>query len=213
MVDLLLRRYGIVMREVAQTDNRMPSWRVLYQVLSRMELGGKVRRGYFVEGLSGVQFALPDAVDLLQKCHVSSQAEPVILVHSQDPANIFASGGPLRIPGHDNENQAFLRRQGNWLVLKAGRPVLLVEQLGKRLITPASADPNDLPQAVACLPAILLFRPRKPASDSARPGPRHKITVEEWNGKPVTASPGRQLLEATGFVRDYQGMTLYATWR
>jgi hypothetical protein len=34
--------------------------------------------------------------------------------------------------------------------------------------------------------------------------------VEEWNGKPITVSPGRQLLEAAGFVRDYQSMTLYA---
>jgi hypothetical protein len=39
------------------------------------------------------------------------------------------------------------------------------------------------------------------------------LTVEEWNGRPVTASEGRELLEAAGFVRDYQGMTLYAAWR
>jgi hypothetical protein len=42
---------------------------------------------------------------------------------------------------------------------------------------------------------------------------RHKITVEEWNGQPVTQTPGRELLEVAGFVRDYQGMTLYAAWR
>jgi hypothetical protein len=39
------------------------------------------------------------------------------------------------------------------------------------------------------------------------------LSVEEWNGQPVTTSPGRELLEAAGFVRDYQCMTLYATWR
>jgi hypothetical protein len=37
--------------------------------------------------------------------------------------------------------------------------------------------------------------------------------VDEWNGQPVTLSEGRELLEAAGFVRDYQGMTLYAAWR
>jgi hypothetical protein len=37
--------------------------------------------------------------------------------------------------------------------------------------------------------------------------------VEEWNGQPVTATAGREYLEAAGFVRDYQGMTLYAAWR
>ena len=42
---------------------------------------------------------------------------------------------------------------------------------------------------------------------------RSRITVAEWNGQPVTATEGRELLEAAGFVRDYQGLTLYAAWR
>jgi hypothetical protein len=42
---------------------------------------------------------------------------------------------------------------------------------------------------------------------------RHKLVVEEYNAQPVTASEGRELLEAAGFVRDYQGMVLYAAWR
>jgi ATP-dependent Lhr-like helicase len=204
MVELLLRRYGIVTRETALLASRMPPWRVLYQVLSRMEMAGRKRRGYFVEGLSGVQFALPDAIRQLQDCAVFPTGEPVILVHGLDPANLFGSSGLLKIPGHDNDNQAFHRRPGNWLVLKTGRPILLIEQHGKRLITPASAEPGDLPQAVACLPRI--FHAGRGS------GHRHKITVEEWNGKPVTASSGRALLEAAGFVRDYQGMTLYAAW-
>jgi hypothetical protein len=37
--------------------------------------------------------------------------------------------------------------------------------------------------------------------------------VEEWNGEPVTASEGHEMLKAAGFVRDYQGMTLYADWK
>ena len=46
----------------------------------------------------------------------------------------------------------------------------------------------------------------------ARPSARHRLTVEEWNGQPVTATVGRELLEAAGFVRDYQSMTLYAAF-
>jgi hypothetical protein len=42
---------------------------------------------------------------------------------------------------------------------------------------------------------------------------KHKLTVEEWNGEPVTTTAGKDLLESAGFVRDYQGMTLYAAWR
>ena len=59
--------------------------------------------------------------------------------------------------------------------------------------------------AVACLPGIL-------AGDRGL-GPRHKLAVAEWNGRPVTSTEGRELLEAAGFVRDYQEMSLYAAWR
>jgi len=59
--------------------------------------------------------------------------------------------------------------------------------------------------AVASLPAIL-------GGDRGTPT-RHKLAVEEWNGQPVTGTEGCELLEAAGFVRDYQGMTLYAAWR
>jgi hypothetical protein len=83
--------------------------------------------------------------------------------------------------------------------------VLLAEQQGRKLTALASASRDDVTAAVTCLPAIL---------DAHKSGAsRHKLSVEEWNGQPVTATDGRELLEAAGFVRDYQGMTLYAAWR
>jgi ATP-dependent Lhr-like helicase len=202
---LLLTRYGIVARELALLDPWMPPWRVLYEVLSRMELGGEVRRGYFVEGLSGAQFALPEAMALLQELHLpSTAAAPVLLLHSLDPANLYGSGAPLDVPLLDGGTRPLLRRAGNWLTVRAGRPVLLVEGQGKRLTALPSASREDVAAATACLPGIL---------DADRPAGRHKLTVEEWNGRPVTTTEGRELLEAAGFVRDYQGMTLYAAWR
>jgi len=94
-------------------------------------------------------------------------------------------------------------------VLRAGRPVLLIEQQGRRLTALPSASRDDVAAAVGCLPALCdgTGYPRQ------RVAPRHKLTVDEWNGRPVTATEGRELLEAAGFVRDYQGMTLYAVWR
>jgi ATP-dependent Lhr-like helicase len=203
---LLLDRYGIVARELALLDPWMPPWRVLYEVLSRMELSGEVRRGYFVEGLSGAQFALPNAMAQLQELHLpSTAAAPVVLLHSLDPANLYGSGAPLDVPLLDGGTRPLLRRAGNWLTLRAGRPVLLVEGQGKRLTALPSASREDVAAAVACLPGIL-------DADRASAG-RHKLTVEEWNGRPVTATEGRELLETAGFVRDYLGMTLYAAWR
>ncbi len=200
---LLLQRYGIVAREMALMDARALPWRILYEVLSRMELVGDVRRGYFVEGLSGAQFALPEAARQLQDlCLPSNAAAPVVLLHSLDPANLYGSGAPFDVALLDGGVRSLLRRPGNWLVLRAGRPVLLIEQQGRRLTALPSASREDVAAAVGRLPSL-----------SGRGSLRHKLTVEEWNGEPVTTTEGRELLETAGFVRDYQGMTLYAAWK
>jgi ATP-dependent Lhr-like helicase len=204
--EALLNRYGVVARELASLDSWMLPWRVLYEVLSKMELAGAVRRGYFVEGLSGAQFALPEAFAILQETDLPSTAgAPVVLLHSQDPANLYGSGAPFDIPLLNGGTQPFLRRAGNWLVLRAGRPVLLVEQHGRRLTALASASKADVSAAAACLPNIL--------ERNFSLGVRAKLSVEEWNNQPVITTEGKELLEAAGFVRDYQGMTLYAAWR
>jgi ATP-dependent Lhr-like helicase len=201
----LLRRHGVIAREMALLDPWMPPWRILYEVLSRMELAGDVRRGYFVEGLSGAQFALPEAARALQDLHLPSTASaPVILLHSVDPANLYGTGAPIDIALLDGGTRPLLRRPGNWLVLRAGKPVLVAEQQGRRLTALPSAAAPDIAAAVACLTGIL---------DNGRGGPLHKLTVEQWNGQPVTAGEGKAVLEAAGFVRDYQGMTLYGAWR
>jgi ATP-dependent Lhr-like helicase len=203
---LLLERYGVAARELALLDPWLSPWRVLYEVLSRMELTGEVRRGYFVEGLSGAQFALPEAIPLLQETHLpSTAAAPLVLLHSQDPANLYGSGAPFDIPLLDGGTRPLLRRGGNWLVIKAGRPVLLAEQQGRRVTVLPSASREDQAEAIRSLTGIL--------SLSAGTSSAARLSVEEWNGTPVTSSEGRELLEAAGFVRDYQQMTLYAAWR
>src|SRR5206468_7997271 len=116
-----------------------------------------VRRGYYVHGLSGVQFALPEAARLLQAAALPSTPKtPAILLHSLDPANLYGSGAPLDIPLLDGGTRPLLRRAGNWLVLRAGQPVLIVEQQGKKLTALPSASRDDVAAAVARLPDILL---------------------------------------------------------
>src|SRR6202030_1886148 len=99
--------------------------------------------------------ALPEAVTLLQDLHAPTTATaPVILVHSQDPANLYGSGAPFDVPLLDGGTRPLTRRSGNWLVLRARRPVLLIEQQGKRLTALPSASREDLVAATACLPEI-----------------------------------------------------------
>ncbi len=185
----LLGRYGVVSKELAALDPQTPAWRILYEVLSRLELADEVRRGYFVEGLSGAQFALPEAAQMLQDLTLPSSApEPMILLAALDPANVYGSALELDIP--------WSRRAGNALVLQAGKPILASEQHGKKLrASIVSAD--ALIAALKVMPAMLGRG-------------QHKMTVETWNGEPATSSPGKELLESAGFVRDYQSMTFYA---
>src|SRR5262249_37300043 len=116
------------------------------------------------------------------------------------------SGAPLDIPLLDGGTRPLLRRAGNWLVVRAGRPVLLIEQQGRRLTALPSASAEEVRAAVAWLPGLL-------DGEAGPTAARQKLVVEEWNGQPVTATEGRELLEAAGFVRDYQSMALYAAWK
>src|SRR6185437_7069293 len=61
-----LERYGIVAREMWRRERPAISWRAIYRELKRLEFRGDVRRGYFVLGLSGAQFALPEAIEQLR---------------------------------------------------------------------------------------------------------------------------------------------------
>lgn len=212
----LLERFGVVSRELARQDDALVPWRVLYEIYSRWELTGEVMRGYFVAGLSGAQFALPEALTVLHsEQHLLLDDEPAILLHSCDPANLWGNAAPLgaRLSATVDTPVAeaaaefsVRRRPRNWLVVRGGRPVLLIEQDGRRLSTWPDASSADIQLAVQVLGEIL------------RTGHglnlRGKLCVETWNGRPVLeVGPARQCLEAAGFVRDYQALSLYAAWR
>src|SRR5207247_1305846 len=66
MAGVLLQRYGVLTREAALGESISGGFAALYAVLRAMEEAGKIRRGYFIDGLGGLQFALPGAVDRLR---------------------------------------------------------------------------------------------------------------------------------------------------
>ena len=95
----LLDRYGVLTRETAALDPWAPPWRDLVPWLARAELRGELRRGYFVEGLSGVQYASAEAAEGLARLAAGGATEPEpILMSTLDPANLYGSGAPLDIP-------------------------------------------------------------------------------------------------------------------
>ncbi len=196
----LLDRYGVLARETVEVDPWAPPWRDLAPWLGRAELRGELRRGYFVEGLSGVQYATAEAVEGLARA-ASSLARPEgpVLLSTLDPANVYGSGAPLDIPLLEGGTARLTRNSSNFLILVAGRPVLIVEGQGRRLTGLASASEADLKQAVTLLPTM------------AGAG-RRVLKVETYNSAATLASPAAPWLAEVGFVRDPPGMAYYAGW-
>ncbi len=196
----LLERYGVLTRETAALDPWAPPWRDLAPWLARAELRGDLRRGFFVEGLSGVQYATAEAAEGLARLAAGHGpgGEPV-LISTLDPANLYGAGAPLDVDLLEGGTARLPRSVSNYLVLIGGRPVLIVEAHGRRLTGLASASEDELRAATALLPTLA--------------GPaRRALKVETYNTAAALASPAAAWLAEVGFVRDYPGMAFYAGW-
>jgi ATP-dependent Lhr-like helicase len=162
--------------------------------LQRLEMRGEVRRGYFVHGLPGVQFALPEVVERLRGLR-SDDDQALVVLNACDPANLYGpaqEGGPLDAAG---ERLAFARIPSTWLVQQRGLPVVLAEDTAGRITTAAAQGAGD-----AVVQAALHALVRHLAAFERR------LAVHTWNGAPVLESSGQTLLEAAGFYREYPGM-------
>jgi ATP-dependent Lhr-like helicase len=85
---LLLRRWGVVVREMLARETRLPPWRTLLGGLRTLEARGEIRGGRFVAGLVGEQFALPEAVETLRAIRRRAREEEVVVVSAADPLNL-----------------------------------------------------------------------------------------------------------------------------
>ncbi len=84
----LLRRYGVVLRELLARESSAPPWRVLLNIYRRLEARGEIRGGRFVGGLVGEQFALPEAVEALRAVRRQRHGQEIVMVAAADPLNL-----------------------------------------------------------------------------------------------------------------------------
>ena len=125
-----LDRYGIVSREIWRRERPLTGWRAIYQELKRLEFRGEIRRGYFVRGLSGAQFASPSAVELLRSIATEDyDAKPYIALTMSDPANVYNL--PMDLADRDPLSRP--RGAGALIVTRGGKVALAVEGRGKRI--------------------------------------------------------------------------------
>jgi ATP-dependent helicase Lhr and Lhr-like helicase len=184
-------RYGIVTRDWWRRERPNVSWRSIYRELRRLEMRGDVRRGYFVRGLAGAQFATAAAVDALREIATDNDP-PAIAMSTSDPANAYA----LPVTG-ENDRPAIARPRGrgSLLVTRRGQVVLSAEARGRRISISPEASDDDVKLAAASLVAHLTL----PLPAGQR---QQDLEIESIDGAAATRSHHVDAFVAAGFRRD-----------
>lgn len=183
---LLLERQGVLTRAGALAENIPGGLDSLYPVLDRMEETGRIRRGYFVEGLGGLQFALPGAVDRLRSAEEESE-KPVILA-AADPANPY---GAL-IPWPESAGGRANRSAGAYVILRGGTPLVFLKRGGRRAVL-LTRDAELYPAAAEALTELGERNPR--------------LALEAVDGRPAEDHPLGALLLEKGFAPGLRGLS------
>jgi len=211
LAELLLERYGIVTREAVLAEGIPGGFAGLYSELSNLETLGTARRGYFVEGLGGAQFALPAAIERLRGLRSDEPAGPLVLA-ATDPANPY--GATLPWPKREGDDRKSSLRAGDGPALAHGRrparvpgafvvtldaePVLYVERGGKGLLALKEPEEDWLRPALEAL------------ADDVRRGRVPRLGIERFDGEPVVGSEAGALLIELGFRQSPRRLTLSA---
>ena len=214
----LLERHGVLTRGAVAAERITGGFGAVYPVLRAMEEAGQCRRGYFVEGLGGAQFALPGAVDRMRALadpapggsggRVSPQYRGVpggrppglaTVLAAADPAQPYGAALPWpERPGETASSHRPGRKAGALVVLVDGSLVLYVERGGRTLLS-WTDDPERLTASANALAAAV------------RGGALGRLTVERADGERAGAdSPLTQALEAAGFRPTPRGLRLRA---
>jgi ATP-dependent Lhr-like helicase len=208
LAELLLERYGIVTREQVLAEGVKGGFAMLYDTFARLETLGVCRRGYFIEGMGGAQFALPGAVERLRAAPVREGEKPVTLVlAAADPAQPY--GAALPWPKREGAERRPARVAGAYVVTVDQLPVLYVERGGRGLITLAGgAQAQSAPHAAGRPDVIELALVA--LADAVRTGKVGKLSLERIDGEPAVSSRFAPVLAELGFQAGPRRLTLSA---
>jgi ATP-dependent Lhr-like helicase len=182
---LLLERWGVVSKACLEREASCFSWEALYPTLARLEVRGEVRRGYFVEGLPGAQFALPQAVERLREVAGSEKPAAPRVLSAVDPAQLFGSeewGSRLR----------FTRLPSAAVASVRGEPVAVMALDSDESAAAVSAL-DDHPSLRDALRALAQWWVERTNTH---------LKVDRWQGSDALGTEGMAILAEAGFVRE-----------
>ncbi|MBV9802208.1 MAG: DEAD/DEAH box helicase, partial [Solirubrobacterales bacterium] len=200
IAELMLERYGILTREQVRAEGLPGAFSGIYPELSQLETLGVARRGYFVEGLGGAQFALPGAVERLRA--IGGGDDPPVVLAAVDPAQPYgaALAWPTREedPAHPVHPRRPARVAGAYVVISEGEPILYLERGGRALQTLVGYDDPRLEPALVAV------------TEQVRAGRLRRIALEKVDGESALSSPLGSVLIALGFQQGPRRLTLSA---
>ncbi len=201
--EVLLERYGIVTRETVLGEGVAGGFATLYGELANLETLGTARRGYFVEGLGGAQFALPAAIERLRGLRADEPAGALVLAVT-DPANPYGASLPWPKRDDSESGRRPSRVPGAYVVTLDAEPVLYVERSGKGLL--ALREPLESSGE----PAEWLREALEALAETVRRGRIKRLGLERFDGEPVVGSVFEALLVEIGFRQGPRKLTLSA---
>jgi ATP-dependent Lhr-like helicase len=200
-----LTRYGIVTRETVSSEAIAGGFSAVYQVLRAMEDAGRIRRGYFVAGLGGAQFAMPAALDLLRSHREPPEQAHAVVLAATDPANPY--GTLLKWPDASGGTET-TADVGRGATRTVGAQVILVDGLaagylrrGERDLLVALPDVEPTRSRIAQALARALIQ-----LALARPDGQRGLFLETLNGVRAGQHPAARWFVAEGFVVGADGL-------
>ena len=181
---LLLDRHGVVTRTTVLAEAFPGGFSALYPIYTHLEETGRIRRGYFVEGLGGSQFALPGAIDRLRQ----EQGAEIVVLAAADPVNPY--GATLAWPSVDGVRLA--RDAGAYVFLYGGELIGFLEK-GRKSLSLLTKEPSHF-IAVGRALAVVAARHRR-------------TTLSTVNGSPAQGSPLAPALAEWGFTTAVKGLS------
>jgi ATP-dependent Lhr-like helicase len=189
----VLRRHGVVFRELLESEPAPLGWSRLFRSLRLMELSGEVVAGRFFEGVRGIQFALPSALEILATAAGPGFDDAVYWMNAADPCSVAGVGIEGLEPGLPP------RLPTTHLVFHGAGLALVSRRRGRDL-------EFRVPPGSPVIPRLLGFVRALAGGGSS---PLAVLHVETVNGEPAPSSPWAPALVQGGFAADYRRLT----WR
>jgi ATP-dependent Lhr-like helicase len=192
----LLERYGVLVREAVHAENVTGGFSAVYTVLKAMEESGKIRRGYFVDGLGATQFALLGAEDRLRGFRDAPEEVTTLVLAATDPANPYGT----MLPWPEREGARPQRAAGAHVVLSNGRLLAYVGRTEKSLLT--FLPPRDPERTGAARQLVAAL------AELVTNGDRRALLVSKIDGDEPSASELAPRFAEAGFSASSRGFLL-----